>query len=436
VSNMILHNRQFIISKQIYDFGDWRYKKLENDLYLSYHKNLSITEHPDFSEIYVGERLLDGESGRYVIISDNKVYGHAASLLGIYYGICNNGPLIGSSPALLSKISGQQRNSRKLSWGPLNWFPSPGSPLSGFSRLLPDQKLTLSNLELTQRKISLNTHSGSEILSDYFLRFMHSLDDGRLMLALTAGLDSRTLLAALIASGQKFETYTHLINQKSLIDVETAKQLSDYFGIRHHIIEPSKDLPNLLDTWKNHTLESYSDADNNLLIPRGQFTDFTDDSVLIRGSCFEIGRRVYHSRLGHLTFKNASSSDIWQAFKLPSPKSRKPHQAFDSWLSWRRNYTSDLSFPDAFYFDQRLGGWLSSIEQAWDSFSFKSVHPANSLTAMSALRSAKSHNALRKGKIQKKVTMKLCPEALRIPINAKPAKRSLKRTLKRIFSLP
>jgi hypothetical protein len=242
-------------------------------------------------------------------------------------------------------------------------------------------------------------------------------DAGTTYLALTAGLDSRTLLAALLAAGVRFEVITQVVHNP--MDVRVAARICRYLGVRHHVVEPQPRDEARWEAWRKHAFGSYCDADDNLLIPHNQYRFLGHDAILIRGGCFEIGRRFMVPTLHDLTFENATGEIIWQRFEGDRPADPDTVRFLDEWLALGRQRHDKLDLIDAFYNDQRVGGWLAAVEQGLDLLPGASVQPANSDRVKEALL-APSPDERTAGSLQRMVVQDLEPRLMRFPVNPKP----------------
>jgi hypothetical protein len=262
LSEFEVHRRQFVISRQKVRTDRWKHFGIREGLWVSYHPELNLEIDDVTGHIFLGLRLLNGRAGRYITINNAAIYGCAGSLLPIYYGKGPDGPVVSSSPRLISDITKSKQHERTLQWGSsLNCYLSPSSPYAGIFRLFFDQSLNLLTLETEtlERRIEPfgSAKSGIEQLAEYLVEFANALSDSRILVPLTAGLDSRAIFAAFIASGVKFETFTQYIDSSKKTDIRIAKKVSEKFNIRHHIIMPKKYDSEQLRSWKVHASSSY-----------------------------------------------------------------------------------------------------------------------------------------------------------------------------------
>ncbi|HYG27244.1 MAG TPA: hypothetical protein VD906_10080, partial [Caulobacteraceae bacterium] len=90
----------------------------------------------------------------------------------------------------------------------------------------------------------------------------------------------------------------------------------------------------------------------------------------------------------------------------------------DAWLAWRREHPNGLDLIDAFYLDQRIGGWLAAAEQSIDFTGALSFQPASSAAALDALLSPPQADRA-ESRLQMAVIRQLAPGLLKFPMNQK-----------------
>jgi hypothetical protein len=431
-AELVLHRRQFVISDDRHPAPGWRHAEVADGRHLSWHPDLSVDHRPDEHIHILGVPSTDLGSGRYIVIEKGTLRGAHGCLLGVYYGASNGKSVITSSPGLAAELLGCARKNTVLRWGKgINWFPSPGAPVQGVFRLLFDQQIDVATLAVTSlsRRIEPwgSPRTGADKLAQH-LAATCGRASGELVLALTAGLDSRVLLAALLATGVRFRAFTSLVSEASHIDIDIARALATRYGFEHRVVEPVPGGEQDLALWRIHTGWSVSDADDNKLVPGRQYRFLGSEDVVLRGGCFELGRRFFERRLSDLS-SVPRAEEIESRFDGPR-FTDEDDRSLEAWIDWRRAHPIGLSFVDSFYLDQRIGGWLASIEQGLDIFPFISVHPGNSDAAFAALMSYEDPRQAREGRIQRLAATSMCRDILDVPVNPTPTLRKLTRQVR------
>lgn len=425
------HRHQFVISRQPFlPDEDWTSQALSNEFHLSHQRDLpvQVLEQDGRSVMLLGHAFAlapgagpDEMAGRFARIEWPYLYPDPSVLLPIHYGDTPGGPLVTSSPSLAARLGGGAVTSRGIAWSGLNWTPPPGTAVAGIARLMRDQRLaiptaTAERVECPIRPAASVTAARDAMAAD-LTALAGTLKDrpGTTYLALTAGLDSRTLLASLLAAGTRFECVTQSFDGVNPADIEIAGRISRHLGIRHHVVGPEAFDEAPLRLWREHGLKSYSDADDAYLIPQNQYRFLGAGDLLVRGGCFEFGRRFYASRFTGLDFGNATGTALWSRFEAAAPHPPTV-AALDAWLDWRRGHADGFDLVDSFYLDQRAGGWLASVEHGLDMLPGHSFPMANCSRILSALITpAEADRA--NGRLQRDVIRLLEPGLLRFPVN-------------------
>ena len=424
-----VHRRQFVLSSTAFHLPGWRSQELGASVVLSHDPDLKVRSEGE--TVVLGEALLGDSTGRFVTIAGGELRLDTAGLLAVYYAVTPDGVVATSSPALARRILAAERDTLELRWSGavrrpsgklLNWFPSPASSSIGVNRLLPDQALNLSTGEVTRVGRPFepfdDVEEASRILADQIGEATAALPDGRLCISLTAGLDSRVILAGLVASGRPFDAVTQQIGDSAAAadDIRIARELASRYGARHTVMRPRRTRVELIERRAAHTDGSYVDADD-LLVPNGQYGFLQDGVVVVRGGCFEIGRRQLHDIVGDVEFDAAGAAVFAERFGCSRDTHPSAVEALERWAAWRADHPNGLDPADSFFLDQRLGGWFASLEQNLDAYPGRSINPANSYTAFTALLGSRDPDVLRSGEIQKRAAERLCCGILETPLN-------------------
>ena len=424
-----LHARQFVLARRLHCIGpDWKHVPVGHGWLLSHDPALVMTSTDEGfilgQSVQVEPEGQLSRAGRFCTIAYPRVLADAAGLLNVYFGAGAEGNFVTSSPAIAQILGAQHEPLRRLIWGHgmgMNWNPLPGSPLKGIRRLLRDQALDLSSFSVSfRREATLAPLSAEQSALDTLCNSLRTttaslVNQGRLLLALTAGVDSRTLAATLLSNNVRFECVTQNFKGVKRADVTVARDICRYIGVRHHVIDSGATDNGPVDVWRQHTLGSYDDADNNVLFNADQYRFLQRDHILVRGGLFEVGRRFYASRFGDLSYENSTGEALFRRFEKSTVDDKAIH-SLDGWLQWRRDNDNGLDLVDGFYIDQRVGGWFACAEQALDLLPGRSFHPANSLPVMRALVTPNPEER-KSGKLQREAIAQMAPELLRFPFN-------------------
>lgn len=245
-----MHRRQFVLHREPHKIhDDWVVVPLANGFALSYCPELEVTRALDADGrqwIVLGNSFdLDNEyrraelsisrlpsqnipcstyswAGRWALIGPSVIIPDASGCLGLFHYRSTTGRwLVSSSLSILTQLIRESGldpairvTPRVLSVG-MNWVPPPCTNAAPIRKLLPDQMLSsrdgqtihLARLN-PQAYAPLSTLKRARLLSDYLIGFLTSLaaEQRPIVIALTAGLDSRCALACALRAGLKFET--------------------------------------------------------------------------------------------------------------------------------------------------------------------------------------------------------------------------------------
>ena len=439
-----------MISKKRVKKEGFRHIELKASLVLSYHKDLKVYCHRDPEVLLLGcawqvkpgsddpvreiEKLFHCQNrmasekdilemeeswcGRYVLIVEGKVYLDATGLLGIFYS--NFG--ISSSTALLAETMGVEKQPFQPS-SALNWLPGPLTQYQEIRRLLPSQVYDIRNLSISARRLlacNLPEFSGeAELIRIFCQHFSYSLKrmaktvPGKLLIALTGGYDSRTLLALAKYANLDFACFTMVDDKTIKDDITIPRQLCESIGCEYYQIHRNSDNYSE-ERWKEYTefTDNLADDGDKIHYSFGLYKELTDQLgavTLLRGSVWEVAIE-YAEKL----FKDGLNGDMAFDYYKLDDKSLEA-DSLNAFFDWEKhNDQKEISPANLFFWEQRYGSWLSSIEQSFDLMDgICSVHPINSRWLISMLLCfPKAERVLKKH--QMKIVAAIEPELLNI----------------------
>jgi hypothetical protein len=420
---VVPHRRQFVIWDRSVTLPDWQSKPISPGQVLSWHRELAVKFGLESDEVTIGFAVGPEEVGRVVRLKGGTARNDPCGLASVYYGTAGGAPLVTSSPALVSSLSGKETQARPFEWRDrVNWYVLPGSCVAGFSRLLRDQSLDLATLEVSAYDRRLHAYTAFdeavEAMADSLVSYLASLQGRRVVVALTAGLDSRTVLAAAIYAGVDVSGFTLDLGGNSRTDVSVARKICRHFKIPHTTGNKRLHADTSDDTSKlrEHCQDAHSDAINAISVPDGLYRALEPDSLLLRATCFELGRDYYGQLLGDFEKASVTGTELADALQIDLQRRPGCIGILDRWLAWRREHDDGLSLGDSFYLDQRLGGWAATGELCHDALPALSLQPANSERIQNALLTG-LQDERQAGAVQKAVISRLLPDMHRFPIN-------------------
>ena len=346
----------------------------------------------------------------------------------MFYGRIGDAFALGSSPALVmlaltGAVPPFDLTDPLDHRGAINFVPAPGTRWHAVRRLFCDQAFDLATGEVVHADHGIRPLAGFaaavETAAEELVGFARELaarTPGRIVLPLTAGLDSRTVAAAFLAAGIAFETTTQHYTGKPPTDVRIAAAISRRFGLKHQVVTlatpPDTEAAARL---AEHTAGAFLEWEHSHLYPGRAYRYLREGDAMIVAGCFELGRQYYAKYFGDLDFAAAGGAAIWQR-RSGSPGPAGLTGFLDAWRDWRGAHMDGLDWVNAFYLDQRLGAWRASVEHGYDLMPMTALHPANSTPVLSALVTPEPADQAA-GRLQRAVIARLAPALARFPLN-------------------
>lgn len=375
---------------------------------------------------------MDNLVGRFAILYGDtecvKVAGDATCMRPIFYSA--DGTAIASHALLLAKRNGRRVVKSQLPFS--SSFPANFTPYEGVRILPPNLVLKLGSPQLQRfwprgPLPQISTEKAATQVLDLSVKGMKALSDGReTWAALTAGLDSRVLLAVCIAAGVNLKTFTYGNNAGTLIDRRVASHISELFDIPHFEVptrRPEEAMKTALEEahyWDHHwsAVEPLSEVIGN------------SEAAVFSANILELGQSNYRK----LEW-NAGLEEPKQATQMAAVYHRKlSRKAKDEVLRYRKDeYLSRVSKSfqeliddggrpsdwldpfDEYYWSIRMGTWHgpSSVEK---DFYGEPLNPFNSRAVIKPLLSVSKPDQYDLSVFLRLITKVDC-RLLDIPIN-------------------
>lgn len=447
----MIDSRQFLISKKNYSAPDFINIKLKNGFFLSYQKDLFVYINAGYDILLLGiawqtdpaksdpvKELRELESkygedipeeaiiameelwcGRYVLIIHDRVYLDATGLLGVYYSEVG----ISSSCRLLADIMGLPSQIYKPA-EEFYWLPAPRTHFKEIKRLLPSQVYHLNNGNIYVRRLLASNmpeyKNEEERIKDFVNYFSASLNNmskifcnEKILIAITGGYDSRTLLALAKYAGIDFGCFTLEYEDISQGDVEISREICEKLKCEYTYIKREKAnfTKKLIKDYEQHTMGLINDQDK-LHYAHGQYQELVNrfgKVVLLRSSVWETVTEYYRKYIDN-TFNPENAYKMYNTWD--TALARESLQEYSKWL--QVNKQDSLATCDQFFWEQRNGSWLSAIEQSFDLFdNIISLQPVNSRRMISVLLGFAREDRIIKNH-QVKIMSYACPELAEI----------------------
>ncbi|WGF89714.1 hypothetical protein [Marinivivus vitaminiproducens] len=474
------HNKQFLLARTAYQaHDDWVRFNLDNGFVLSCCPHLRVAEltSQDGRTFYLlghavrTDRLgrsVEGDfhlhpadaiedwttcwTGRWVLVGPTSCQPDAGASLGIVHRRTGSGAdaqsWVSSSTALLAEASAAHGPVQPIAWGVrhahgMDWVPAPFTGMAGIDRLAPLHRLDY--VDGTVRPLAVPSFANAVTERPSAGGFAERLriaaqnttllDHPTTRVALTAGLDTRTVLAAAVASGIEVETYTVASPWVVQHDLVLPPQLSAQVLVPHHTVvhrpSASDGIAARVETAQRHLAGNGAGGPlRNLTEGRLEFAQAPGTLFLV-GATFEIGRCFYWNRFAQAgaSARLPDPDTILRAFPDRERSAAPWREAAARWVETARDQTHALDWRDRFYLDQRLGSWLAGYQQVWDMVGGTSFPLGNGLALFAHLLRPDTHQR-RAGWLQRQAIHVLEPRLARYPINPLPRHVVLARAMR------
>jgi hypothetical protein len=386
-------------------------------------------------------------AGRWVLIGNDELHMDASGLLGCLYGVADPASMtqreiwISSSPALLAELARSDPwNSaiEQLNHGRMNWYPPPYTRYRSVRRLLPSQILALSTGDVRSRRLLPDTGLDGDddaildalqtSLLTALRRLAHRAQT--VWVPLSAGYDSRLVLALALYAGIPVKTYTMrkvnawhpsingrpFTSYASNADMTLPPLLAREAGLEHCWIPKGPFNREALELYDYHT-DGHTLENDRVYFAHGQWDWAERGDLILRGGAFEVGHCFYWKRFpdGLPIGSLPAPSSIIEAFGL---KSESIHaNGIRAWLNWASEAPPvAIDWRDRMYIEQRIAGWLSAFEQALDLTLAERFYVVNSARTFALLTALPEETRLRRAH-HVDLIRRMAPSLLRVPFN-------------------
>lgn len=434
-----LFERQFVLARRAFGPQEsWRHIPLPAGWVLSAHRALPVDIEDDGSpqrrRLVLGHRYCVDParrrgSGRYAALDWPLVRNDPVGLMALFYSGTGNDLVVASHPALalksrLGTIPPYDITHPLQHRHPINFIPAPATRWNAVRRTFCDQAIDLDAGAVVHADHGIRPMASFEAARDAvaeeLCRFAEEARrriSGTVFLPLTAGLDSRTVAAAFLATGLPFEAVTLRFVGKPATDATVARRISRAFGLRHHAMALNKPDPARRDRFAAQVSDAFEDWTLTHTFPGDAYRYQQPGDAMIVAGCFEIGRQhSFPKALGDLDLATASGAGIWARVNGVASGPTALTDALDEWKAWRCAHPEGLDWLAALYLDQRLTAWRATIELGYDLLPAVVLHPANHVRILSGMITPDAADQ-GDGRLQRAVIERLEPRLLDFPIN-------------------
>ncbi len=338
---------------------------------------LDLVEPPNTKESILKKTQL--LSGRFVLIFKNDVdfilLGDTLSLRKVYYGFIGEDTILTSSIKMfldlygnelqISYLKEQYINTREFKKDDSKWFGHESLD-DRLNNLLPNHFLDIAKQKVQRRPIYhelINEKDTLEYAAEVLKGSIQAINRRfHVLQALTAGWDSRVLLAA--SKEIKDDILYFIFDQSSPNerhpDIWVPRNLSAKLGFNFLAIKPGRLKEEFLSKYRREHV--YPKVQKNTKEIQHLFYNYSNlNAIRICG----FGGEIVRCRLGYTD--RQIDVHMLRYFSGYSGKSEYVNQAIDSWLDDAREYSRINNIPllDLFFWEQITGNWgtLYSFEQ-------------------------------------------------------------------------
>lgn len=379
--------------------------------------------------------LLDKYSGRYAVIfgtpNDVKIVNDATSMRSVFYS--KTGGVVASHALLVEQAMGGGVEKSRL---PFKYgFPGNLTPFSRTRLLTANTLYSISNREVrrfwpSSAPATLTIDQAAHKALSAATNAMQFLGaDRKVKVALTAGLDSRVILAVVLNSNVSFETYTYGDGPDTQRDRVFARDLARLIGVRHHSVPSTRNSAELREALDASHYQAHH-AKN----VQGLMEYFREaQSIAVSGNLLEIGRGNYTpARKAGIPAPATVETMVNLHYRKMAPRLRKEladfghdladeisRKAFSQFVK-ETDYlsTAGLLDPfDQFYWEHRMSSWFGAAMNERDFYAEAFV-PFNSREIFQALLGVSRRERDRAAVFYKMIQM-VDDRLLDLPINPK-----------------
>jgi hypothetical protein len=247
----------------------------------------------------------------------------------------------------------------------------------------------------------------SEIIKGYMTNILSRYE---VMLPLTAGKDSRILLAASLEFRERIYYYVNKINGDDHVDITVPKAVADAIGLDFNVLEPK---PGIDSGFRQVYFENNPFASERALpLIYNYYINFSD-RVNLPGNTGSAGIEHYHN----MVKKNVRPADL--ANMAGVNKYKFACDVFEKWHSETKEacYNSGLELKSLLYWEHRLTNGIYQMQMDKD-IAQEEVNPFNSREFVSNILSAEKKYLMSPNYIlHKKILGNIYAPAMLLPLN-------------------
>ncbi|MFO0752911.1 MAG: hypothetical protein U0411_06255 [Thermodesulfovibrionales bacterium] len=478
----LLFRRQFLLGPRLPEgFPSWRRLRLREGLHLAAHPDLPVYRaerhgksvtllgylidprnplHTD-GEVVQGllERLDTADAffphtyelgGRWVLLVDDgremRLFNDAVGFRQVFYSDARlaGGLWCASQPGLIADLLSLEPDRKALEFirsfserEKEYWWPGDSSLYREVLHLLPNHFLDLKTGAVGRfwpagdtARLSLEeaVHATGELLSGLVKGASHRFE---LALSLTAGRDTRLLLASLKEASRKVYCFTLMYwdLKKSSPDIRVPSSLLRRLGLKHTVIRCPPSMDEEFGSIYRRNVTTAREAYG--AIAQGLFRSYPQEKVCVKGNAAGIAKSIYTYMLPPER-RGEEVTDATLAELTGMGDSAFARRAFEKWLGGAKKWRTP-TLLDLFKWENREGNWQAMSQLEWDIVQEVFV-PYNCRALLAGMLSVdEQYRRPPEYALQERLIERFWPELLQEPINPRGGNGPLRALLVRVL---
>lgn len=463
--NRLRYRRQFIFGPRPVKIpGEWNVHQITRDWALTIQRDLPFRqaqsaggaqilllgfaidpENPELDDNQLLERICKSAnwdellratvnlSGRWVLFHvagrQVRLLNDATALRSVYFSVPGQEPWCFSQPGLYRLVRDVDYSPGAIEFVQSKesqkdfevCFPAASSPYKEVAHLLSNHYLDLETQESVrfwpnQRLPALALQQAVAESARILQQSMRAIvNRGPTAFAVTAGRDSRTLLAASRAVADKLWVHTAMYGELNphSPDFRVSAQLCAIAGVKQNIIPCPKRMtePFASVFMKNH------DPSHHFWgrISQGFLEKYPADTISVRGNVSEAARCVFYAGGIHPAYLDGA--DLARRCKMPVIEFTRHH--FDEWLADAAPAAEAFNYKvlDLFFLEHRMPNWLALSQTQYDIV-YETFSPYSNRRLISTMLATPPSERIKPAsKIYRELIQRMWPELLPFPFN-------------------
>lgn len=317
-------------------------------------------------------------SGRWVLLDGPEVHLDASGGLSVFW--TERG--VASIPALLPGVPEPRRTYAREHVLP--YMPGPTTGIPGLARLLPSQTYSVLTGALSSRALIspqvVEPEAAPALLNqlgDLLLESVRGAAElGPVWVPLTAGYDSRLVLAAGVHLGVEMRTVTQIHSGMERSDRELPPLMAERLQLEHVKVPARKWDKSLAEMYDRQVWGLIRETDR-VFLARGQFGWLKPGDVLLRGIMLDDTREGFNEAFAGLEL---DARQIGRAVDADADQ----REGLAHWVDWVRQDPQPISLHDRYCLEQTSCCYAATTELALDLLGAHSTLPGNSMAYLEA----------------------------------------------------